>query len=129
MIYGYVRNSKNVPDRENVNQSQAAQLQKQGAKKIFIDTDGSKLLEMLDILKPHDLVLVKTLSVFSRPSKALKVIECFYEKEINLYVDGVLLEPLEIFIGKLKFEAEMEKKSLELLIEKAREHSNENSTP
>jgi DNA invertase Pin-like site-specific DNA recombinase len=99
MIYGYVNVRKNIENRELIEQKQANLLRKKGAEKILVETDGSGLRDLLQILNPGDALHVLSTGHLGRNiGELMKIIKFLSEKNITLYIAGekISLEPIDM---------------------------------
>lgn len=89
MIYGYVRVRKEAENRELAEQRQAELLQRDGAEKIIVETDGSQLPELLLQLESGDSVHVITMDRLTRSTgRMLDLLDIFRRKNVTLYAEG-----------------------------------------
>ena len=84
MNYGYVR-VRNLND-EHVVERHSDLLRDLGAEKIIVETDGTQLQSLLNILKSNDSLFVYSIDRLSRKTDTLrKIFKCLSEKGVNLY--------------------------------------------
>lgn len=89
MRIGYVRN-QDVELMEN----QLNVILKNGIDKVVLDRTGERLSELLEKLKPGDVLNISSLDRFSRDiQKTVKVLEELSNKGVELYVGG---EPFKL---------------------------------
>ena len=121
MNYGYIRILNNVMDREMVVQTHVYYLQKSGAEKIYIETDGSQLENLLDILEPNDSLHVFSIGRLTRNTdRWLSLVKIFTEKNIRLYASGELvsMDPINLSIIEnfMQEEEQTRKSCLKMII-------------
>lgn len=89
MNYGYIRIRELAENREEAAKMQAKFLEEKGIEKIFIETDGSKLQEMLDSLEPGDSIHVFSIDKLTRSvSRMAEFAHHFQKNNITLYERG-----------------------------------------
>lgn len=99
MIYGYVKVQKNATNRELAEKKQAELFQKLGVEKIIIETDGSELNKLLEVLQPNDSLHILSIDRLARDAdRCIEIVKYFSENNIRLYASGefVSMEPYNL---------------------------------